>query len=105
MLLQLVDKQHFAPVAGQVHLAGDPVQQQDVDHRVQVGAALQLLVLDDDEVVGKIDVVLALEKALVLPALGVGVEHDGQILDALVAHHAQFFDGSALEGVAQAGDA
>ena len=33
----LVDEQHLAPVAGQVHLAGDPVQQQDVDHRMQVG--------------------------------------------------------------------
>jgi hypothetical protein len=35
---------------------------------VQVGAALQLLVLDDDEVVGEVDVVAALEEALVLAA-------------------------------------
>mmetsp|Transcript_41597 Transcript_41597/g.97608 ORF Transcript_41597/g.97608 Transcript_41597/m.97608 type:complete len:291 (+) Transcript_41597:255-1127(+) len=104
LLLQLVDEEHLAPVARQVHLAGDLVQQQDVDHCMQIGPALEFLVLDDDEVVLEVDAVAALEEALVLAAPGIGVEHDRQVLDARVFAHAQLLDRAGLEGVAQRGD-
>ena len=76
------------------------MKQQDVHYSMQIGPAFQFLVFDDDEVIGKVDVVAAFEEALVLPATRVGIEHDGEVLDALVAHHAQFFDAPALEGIA-----
>ena len=72
---------------------------------MQVRAALQFLVLDDDEIIGEINVVAPFEEALVLPTPRVGIEHDRQVLDALVAEHAQFLDGPRLESIAQAGDA
>jgi hypothetical protein len=43
------------------------VQQQDVDHRMQVGPAFQFLVLDDDEVIGKVDVVAPSKKRSYCP--------------------------------------
>jgi hypothetical protein len=49
------------------------MQEEDVDDGVEVGSPLQLLVLDDHEVVGQVDVVAALEEALVLAPFGVGV--------------------------------
>ena len=104
LLFQLVDEKHLAPVAREVHLPGDLVQQKDVDHRVQVGPALEFLILDDYEIVAEIDVGPALEEALVLPTLGVRVEHDRQVPYALVTVDAKFLDGPGLEGVAHAGD-
>ena len=103
LLLEFVDDQQLASVAGQVHFAGNPVQQHDRDHRMQVGAALQFFVLDDDEVVGEIDVVAPLEKARVLAFAGVGVEHHRQILQALVLMQAQLLQAAVLEGIAQRG--
>ena len=104
LLLQLVNKKYLPAIARQVHLAGDLMQQQDVHDRVQVGAALQLLVLNDNEIVAEIDVGAALEEAFVLPPFCIGVEHDREILDALVVDRAEFFERAGAKGIAQAGD-
>jgi hypothetical protein len=69
LLLQLVDEPDLLAVTRQVHLAGDRVEEDDVDDRLQVGLALELLALDDDEVVREVDRVAAAEEARVLAAL------------------------------------
>ena len=103
LLFQFIDDEELLAIARLVHRSRDAVEQDQVDHQVQVGRLLQLLFLDHDEVVGKIDGRRTIEVAAVGAVPAEGLQHHREVLQAAILRRAAIAQPPGRQHVADVG--